>query len=102
MPRRTVTIAGPLDRAIRRYQAKLVEERNEDITYTEALNQILLLAFVQASQHYTEGDWLRDAADKITHEELGEILDAFASRSLILDDVIAMLPTIRDEADAES
>ena len=47
MPRRTVTIAEGVDAAIRSFQARLMRVLNEDVTYTEATNLVLLIGLVR-------------------------------------------------------
>lgn len=122
MPRVTVTILPEIDRLIRIYQAKLLLGRNEDVTYTEALNEVLYWALLQAEagalaeieeiEEATQNDeevWhveeefpsslsaFKDTVDSMQAMEGAGILLAFKNKKLQFEGKLDALPTSDNE-----
>lgn len=90
MPRRTVTVAPGFDTAIRSLQMKLMKARNGDVTYTEALNIVLLRAFVQPGRSGADAFWKEEGGDA-TKPDLDAVLDGYDPKQLGFDGNIDIL-----------
>jgi hypothetical protein len=102
VPRRTVTIPTGFDKAIRSYQAMLMRTLNRDVTYTEALNYVLLFGFrggpiyeggrddcEEFIAFWQEGGQEREAS----LEEFKDLLDGFDIQKIKFDGILDSLPT---------
>lgn len=91
MPRRTITIATGLDNGVRSYQATLIRQLNKDVTYTEALNIVLVMGFFRPGTTTMDAFW-KDAGGEATQEDREALLEGFLDREkLRLEGIIDML-----------
>lgn len=93
MPRRTVTIAPTLDKAIRSLQAKLLKERDRDVTYTEALNFVLLNGFLRPWHTGKRIAFWKEGNPEVSWEEVVNMVDKYESEKLYFEGWLDMAPT---------
>jgi hypothetical protein len=75
-------------------QARLIRELDRDVTYTEALNLVLLHGFVRP---WIDG-WVRaywkDAEQGLSQEDYEQLLKDYDMNKWRLEGVLDMLPTV--------
>ena len=85
MARRTISLNDGFENAVRKYQTVMMLECKRDVTFTEALNNVLLRAFVGG------GAWGKGEPNRqLTQVDFAEILEG--GRDMNLEGALDLLP----------
>jgi len=89
MARRTITLADGVENAIRKYQTVLMLEGKRDVTFTEALQNVLFRAFVMPGQPSTA--WWKGESRRLVAADYEELLEGNLE-GMSLEGVLDLLP----------
>lgn len=99
MPRRTVNVADGLDRAIRTFQARMIVDLDRDVTYTEALNNVLLLGFLRPGPTGEVHAYWKPGSPKADMDDLRGVEEGMDMGMVQFLGLMSMLPQLGKKAE---
>jgi len=90
MARRTITLNDGVEKAIRKYQTVMMLSGNRDVTFTEALQMVLIRAFILSGQPSMATAWWKGESRQLVHADYAELLEG--NTDMGLEGVLDLLP----------